>query len=272
MTAILSSPDALAAMVPDGATVAVAKEPLSPMALALALARRGARGLHLVTVPTAQMIADLLIGAGCVGTVETSGVSLGEFGPAPRFAAAVKSGAVAIRDATCPAVYAALQAGEKGQPFAPLRGVIGSDLLRVRPDWKVIDNPFAPGDPVLVMPPIRPDFALIHALKADRFGNVFVGGRHELKTMAHAAHASLVTAEEIVDGDLREDAAAASNLIGGIYVAALAEAPRGAWPTAAPGRYVADEAALAAYAAAARTEAGFAAWLASALGAREAAE
>ncbi len=272
MTQLLSSPDAIAAMVPDGATVAVSKEPLSPIALALALVRRGAKDLHLVTVPTASVIADLLIGAGAVRLVETSGVSLGEFGPAPRFAHAVKTGAIDIRDATCPAVYAALQAGEKGQPFVPLRGVIGSDLLNVRPDWKVIDNPFAPGDKVLLLPPIRPDFALIHAPKADRFGNVWVGGRHELKTMAHAAKATLVTVEEIVEGDLRDDPATSANLIGPIYLAGIAAAPRGAWPTASPGHYGADEAAIAAYAAAARTEAGFADWLAAALGAREAAE
>ena len=67
MTEIASTPDALAARIPDGAMVAIAKEPLSPVALARALIRRGARDLHLVTVPTASYIADLLIGAGCIG-------------------------------------------------------------------------------------------------------------------------------------------------------------------------------------------------------------
>ncbi|MEX2519981.1 MAG: CoA-transferase [Paracoccaceae bacterium] len=263
MTDYLTGADDLAALVPDGASVAIAKEPLSPIALAAALIRRGARDLHLVTVPTAGLVADLLIGAGAVRLVETSGISLGEFGPAPRFTAAVKSGAVEVRDATCPAIYAALQAGEKGQPFAPLRGIIGSDLLALRPDWRLIDNPFNEAeDPIVLLSPIRPDFALIHADRADRFGNVFVGGRHELKTMAHAARASLVTVEEIVDHDLREDPTTAANLIGDIYVAALAEAPRGARPAPAPGRYPLDEAAILAYARAARDEASFAAYLA----------
>ncbi|WP_340109441.1 CoA transferase subunit A [Pikeienuella sp. HZG-20] len=264
MTAYLDCADDLAALVPDGAMIAVAKAPLAPFALARALIRRGARDLHLVTVPTAGMVADLLIGAGVVGTVETSGVSLGEFGPAPRFAKAVKSGAIRIKDATCPAVYAALQAAEKGQPFAPIRGVLGSDVLANRPDWKVIDNPFAEGeDPVVLLAPIRPDFALIHADRADRFGNVFVGGRHEYKTMAHAAGRTLVTVEEIVDHDLREEPATAANLIGGIYVAALAEAKGGARPEAAPGRYAADEAAIVAYARLARDDAAFADYLAA---------
>lgn len=261
MTRFLSTPDDLAALVPDGASVGLAKEPLSPIALARALIRRGARDLHLVTIPTASMVADMLIGAGCVTVVETSGVTLGEFGLAPRFVEAVKAGAVEVRDATCPAVYAALQAGEKGQPFVPIRGIIGSDLLANRPDWKVIENPFAPGDPVVILPPIRPDFALIHALKADRFGNVWVGPRHELKTLAHAAKQSLVTVEEIVEHDLREDEAASPNLVSSLYVAALAEAARGAWPTAAPGVYPVDEAEIASYARAAKSPEGFSAWL-----------
>lgn len=257
MTIFLESADDLAARIPDGAMVAVAKEPLSPVALARALIRRGAKDLHLVTVPTATYVADLLVGSGCVKLVETSGISLGEFGPAPRFTAAVKAGAVAIKDSTCPAVYAALQAGEKGQPFAPLRGLIGSDVFEKRGDYLAIENPFAAGDEIAILPALRPDVALIHADQADRFGNIWVGGRHELKTLAHAAHRTIATVEEIIEGDLRDDPAKAANLIGDLYVDAVAEAPGGAWPTAAPGRYPVDEAHIASYARLARDEGAF---------------
>ena len=34
-----------------------------------------------------------------------------------------------MKDATCPALHAAFQAAEKGVPFMPLRGLIGSDVL-----------------------------------------------------------------------------------------------------------------------------------------------
>ena len=60
-----------------------------PMAATRALIRRGVKRLHLVALPTSSLQADLLIGAGCVETLETSAVSLGEFGPAPRFTAAI---------------------------------------------------------------------------------------------------------------------------------------------------------------------------------------
>ncbi|MEL7466677.1 MAG: CoA-transferase [Pseudomonadota bacterium] len=258
MVELLPSPDDLAARVPDGAMVAIAKEPLSPTALARALIRRGARDLHLVTVPTATYVADLLIGAGCVETVETSGVSLGEFGPAPRFSAAVKSGAVSIKDSTCPAVYAALQAGEKGQPFAPIRGLIGSDVFAKRDDYMTMPNPYDPADEVAILPALRPDIALIHADLADAHGNIWVGGRHELKMLAHAAHRTIATVEEVIDCDLRDDPAKAPNLIGSLYVDAVAPATGGAWPIAAPGRYSVDEDHLAAYARLAKDDAAFA--------------
>src|SRR3546814_18387327 len=87
----------------------------------------------------------MLLGAGCIATLETSAVTLGEYGTAHRFAAGLKRGAFRMLDATCPAVHAAIQAAGKGQPFAPLRGLLGTDLLKNRPDWKLIDNPFAAG-------------------------------------------------------------------------------------------------------------------------------
>jgi glutaconate CoA-transferase subunit A len=218
-------------------------------------------------VPTSGLQADLLIGAGCVTTLETSAVTLGEFGPAPRFTAAVKEGTIAILDATCPAIHAGLQAAEKGIPFMPLRGVLGSDLVKHRPDWRVIQNPFAEADedPILVLPAIRPDAALFHAPRADRFGNVWIGPRRELMTMAHAARQTLVTVEEVVDGDLLAEDEAAAGTIPALYISAIAEARSGAWPLAFHDAYGADAAELADYARLARTERGFAQYLARSL-------
>jgi glutaconate CoA-transferase subunit A len=167
---------------------------------------------------------------------------------------------VQILDATCPAIHAGLQAGMKGLPFIPLRGLLGSDILAHRPDWKVVDNPFVAGDPVVVLPAIRPDVALFHAPRADRRGNVFVGRSRDLVTIAQASRASLVTVEEIVDDDLLEDAERAAGVIPALYVDRIAVAHRGAWPLALPGRYAADGAALGRYAQAARTREGFNAW------------
>jgi glutaconate CoA-transferase subunit A len=257
--------EALAALVPDGASVTVNKgdEPDVPMALALALIRRGARGLHLVTLPTAAfpasgMMVDLLIGAGCVRSVETSGISLHELGAAPRFTRAVTSGRLKVLDSTCPAVYAALQAGAKGQPFAPLRGLIGSDLLRHRDDYRVIDNPFAPGDPVVVVPAINADVAMFHVARVDAEGNAWIGRDRDRLLAAHAAQTVLVTTDAQVPGCFFDDPALAAGVIPALYVDAMALV-RGSWPIALDGRV--DLAAVRRYQQAAQSDEGFESYL-----------
>ena len=254
--------DELATAIPDGAKVAVPNDPNGvAVAATRAIVRRGAKRLHLVCIPTSGIQADVLIGAGCVATVETSAVALGEYGTAPRFAQAVRDGSLRVLDATCPAIHAGLLAGVKGVPFMPLRGVIGSDLVAHRADWKVIDNPFAAGDPILIVPAIRPDIALFHAPRADRHGNVFIGRSRDLLRMAQAAHETFVTVEEIVEGNLLQDRDRAAGVIPAVYVTRIATALRGAAPLALPGHYDPDTAALARYAQAAKTVEGFRAWL-----------
>jgi glutaconate CoA-transferase subunit A len=254
--------DAALEAIPDGAMLAVPREQSGvAMEATRALIRRGVRSLHLVTLPTSSLQADLLIGAGCVTVLETSAVSLGEFGPAPRFTAAVKSAGIRVKDATCPALHAAFQAAEKGVPFMPLRGIIGSDLLAHRPDWRVIDNPFGRDDPIVVLPAIRPDVALIHAPMADRHGNVWIGRQRELATMAHASARTVVTVEKIVDSDLLEDPVLAAGTLPGFYIEAIAVAENGCWPLGLPDHYGADAAHLGEYARLAATEEGFARYL-----------
>jgi glutaconate CoA-transferase subunit A len=259
----VDSLEALAARVPDGARVGLPKDTSGvAMALTRALIRRGVRHLHLIALPQSGIEADLLIGAGCVGTMETAAVTLGEHGLAPCFLRAVKSGGIVLKDSTCPAIYAAYQAGGKGQPFAPIRGLIGSDLVKHRADeYKIIDNPLRPGDPVLIVPAIRPAVALFHAPLADRQGNVYVGAERDCFVLAHAAERTLVTAERVIDGDLLADELRRPGTIPAIYIEAIAEAPSGAWPLGLPGAYGPDDAHLALYAGMAATAEGFARYL-----------
>jgi glutaconate CoA-transferase, subunit A len=259
---IVRTLDEALAPISDGCVLAVAREQSGvAMAATRALIRRGVKRLHLVALPTSSLQADLLIGAGAVDTLETSAVSLGELGPAPRFTAAARAGAIRMQEATCPALHAAFQAAEKGVPFMPLRGLIGSDLLAHRQDWKVIDNPFGDDDPIVLLPAIKPDVALFHAPLADRDGNVWVGRDRELAMMAHAAARTVVTVEKIHDANLFEDPRLAVGALGGFYVETIALAPKGAWPLALADHYVADAAHLAEYAHMAQSAEGFATYL-----------
>lgn len=250
--------ETLAAAVPDGAKLAVPTD-YSGVALAatLALIGRGACDLHLVCVPTSGLQADLLIGAGAVKAIETSAVTLGEYGAAPCFVRAARAGAIELLDATCPAIHAGLTAAEKGLPFAPLPGLLGTDLLRHRPDWREIDDPSS-GERYVAVSAIRPDVALFHAPFADRAGNVWIGRRRELVTLAHASRQTFVTVEEVREGDLLADETLAAGVLPALYVSGVVAAPRGAWPLAFADRYAADEAALMRYADEARTPEGFA--------------
>ncbi len=243
-------------------------------ALLEAVGQRRARDLHVVCVPTGGMHVDILIGAAMVATLETSAVSLGEAGSAPRFVAGVRERQFRLLDATCPAILTGLLAAQKGVPFIPMRGLIGSDLLAHRPDWKVIDNPFAAedassasacvpglGDPIVLIPAIELDVAMFHVPVADREGNVWIGRRRELAAMAYAARRTLVTAEKLSETSLLDDETVAAGVLPALYVDAVAHAPAGAAPYGLWGFVAPDPQALADYAQAARTAAGFNRWL-----------
>jgi glutaconate CoA-transferase subunit A len=235
------------------------------IAMTRPILERNTRNLDLVCVPTGGLQVDQLIGAGLVRSVETSAVSLGEAGGAPRFNAAVKDGAIKLKDATCPAIHAGLIAAQKGSPFMPMRGLIGSDLLRHRNDWQVIDNPLADGgDPIVLIPAIHPDVTIFHAPMADRFGNVWIGRRRELAAMAYASATTLVTVERIVDESLLANEMSAAGVLPAIYVTEVAVAPKGAWPYGLWGEYPTDTAEILRYARAARTVEGFTDYMANA--------
>ena len=261
MTDIVSL-DALVGRISPGASLAIPMDGAGvSMAATAALIEAGTDGLRLVCVPISGMQADLLIGADRVAAIETSAVTLGEAGGAPRFGAAVREGAFALADSTCPAILAGLLAAQKGVPFMPIAGIIGSDLLSVRKDWKVIDSPIGEPRKVVVVPAIVPDVALFHAPEADRAGNIRIGRHRELAAMAYAARRTLVSVERIVERNLLETEDSAAGVLPALYVDAVAVAERGAWPLPLWDEYDGDGAEVARYAAMARSDEGFRAYL-----------
>jgi glutaconate CoA-transferase subunit A len=179
-----------------------------------------------------------------------------------RFNAAVRDGAIRLKDATCPAIHAGLIAAQKGSLFMPLRGLIGSDSAAPPRRLRVTDNA-DDGDPIVLIPAIQPDVAIFHAPMADRFGNVWIGRSRELAAMAHASATVLVTVERIEEGLLANEMSAAG-VLPAIYVTAVSHAPRGAWPYGLSGEYGTDTAELVRYAKAARTADGFESYMSKA--------
>lgn len=256
MTAFVS-PAELAAKIKSGAKLAVPPDGSgASVGLTKFMIENGVKDLHLVCAPIGGLQVNMLVGAGLVATIETSAVSLGEAGGAPSFTRAIKSQAIRII-ATCPAMLTGLVAAQKGVPFIPMRGLIGSDILRTRTDWTVIENPYEKDDPIVAIPAIRPDVCLFHAPEADRDGNVRVGRRGELQLLAYASAITLVTVERIVEKSLLSDEATSAGVLPSLYVSAIAEMKNGAWPNALWGEYEQDAAEISRYAAAARTPEGF---------------
>ena len=257
MTAFVS-PVELAAKIKSGVKLAVPPDNSgASVGLTKYIIGNGVSSLHLICAPIGGLQVDMLVGAGLVSTIETSAVSLGEAGGAPSFTRAVKTQSIRIMDATCPAMLTGLMAAQKGVPFIPMRGLIGSDILRTRPDWTVIENPYDKDDPIVAIPAIRPDVCLFHAPEADRFGNVRVGRRGELQLLGYASAMTLVTVERIVEKSLLSDEATAAGVLPALYVTAIAELKHGAWPNGLRGEYEQDAAEISRYAAAARTQEGF---------------
>jgi glutaconate CoA-transferase, subunit A len=208
--------------IPDGASVALGR----PAALFLVeeLIRQGRSDLRLIGVPTGGRAIELLIAAGCAESLECSGVDLGEEGQAPVFARAVESGALRMIDSSCPAMLMALQAGASGVSFAPVPGLLGSDLMKVRPDFRVIDDPYRPDARVVLVPAIAPEFALLHGRRADPDGNVVIGTEFDDRLVAQAARHVVYSVEEV-----REDAtrtlATGEQVVPAAYVDALVIVP-----------------------------------------------
>ncbi len=253
----------IADAVPDGALLGVpADYSGAPMAVTRALISRGARDLRLYCLPLTTMQGDMLIGAGCVADIEAAAVTMGEYGLAPCFSRAFEGGEITMQDSTCPALHTQLQAVEKGVPFMPMRGLIGSDIAAHRPDWRVIQNPFSDTDEEIALLPARQlDVTVFHAPYADAEGNVFIGRQRELASLAKGAKEVFVSVERFVDGSLFESEATAAGALPAFYVSGIAQAENGAWPMGLTDQYDPDGDAIRAYVRSASTPAGFADYL-----------
>ena len=187
-------------VVGEGDVVAVSGNmEMSPMALIRELIRRDIHGLHLLFPGAAAINADLLIGAGVAEKIEFTQITLGEYGYALNFRREVEKKGLLCLEHACPTVVAGLQAGAQGIPFMPVRGLLGTDYLKVRPDFKVISNPFQEEEEIVLVPAIRPDVLIFHAYQADTEGNVVASGLQNNRLLAQAARKVIVTVEEVVE-------------------------------------------------------------------------
>lgn len=224
-----------------------------------ALGAAGPRRLELVKTAAAYDV-DLLCAAGAAGAVHAGYVGYETDGLAPAYRAGVEAGRIAAREQACTTVIAALRGAAFGVPFQPVAGLDGSDLPAAR-GWRRLGDPYGSGAEVVVVPAIRPDWAILHVQAADPLGNGrILGAPYEDILMSRAARRVILTAEAIVEpGTLAVQPELTQ--IPGFAVAAVVHAPRGAWPGSCHGLYGVDREALAAWLAVSRAPSRLAAYL-----------
>lgn len=242
--------DEAAALVTDGSLVALGGglSARLPMALVRTLLRQQRRQLHVVG--SAHGIdVDLLVAGEAIAIAEESYVGFEQdLGLAPAYRRAAEQGTLTLRESCCATMLTQLRAAEMGLPFLPVRGVKGSDIEQLHPEYARITCPFT-GEELVAVPAIRPDVALLHAPLGDRHGNLHLEQPYVLdERFAAASRAVVATVDRLVPTD---EVVAAGVTIPGHLVAAVVEVPFGAHPTSCYPGYAYDRPHLATYVAAA---------------------
>jgi glutaconate CoA-transferase, subunit A len=262
MSQFLSLAEAVEDNIRDGDSVAMEGfTHLIPFAAGHEVIRQGRRHLTLIRM-TPDLIYDQLIGMGCAEKLVFSWVGNPGVGSLHRFRDTYENGwpaPIAIEEHSHAAMANAYEAGAAGLPFAIFRGYLGVDLPKVNANIKRIACPFT-GEELAAVPAIRPDVAVIHALRADRAGNVLLEGIVGVqKEIVLAAKRSIVTVEEIVDDFGARSANAV--ILPSWTVGAIVCVSGGAHPSYAHGYYKRDNAYYKAWDAISRDRDAFLAWI-----------
>src|SRR2546423_14343791 len=254
----MSMAEAIGRFVPDGATVAMgtALEPAIPFAAGHELIRQGRRDLTLVG-PISDSLFDQLIGAGCVACVCAAWVGNVSEGLGHCYRRATERGephGLEVRDHSNFSISLALWAAAWGSPYVPTRTLLGSDILNTNPDLELRDG-------MVLVRPVRPDVAILHAQRADAGGRAHLWGPLGISEEAGlAARRVIVCCEELVGPEVTLSDPNRV-LLPETKVAAVVHEPGGAHPSPLQGHWRRDHAAHREYAARSRTPEGFQGWL-----------
>lgn len=190
---------------------------------------------------------DMLIGAGRVRAYINCYTANPRFSNiSRRFRAAIERGELTFEDYSQDAAMMMFHAASLGLPYVPVRFMMGSGLedewgisKEVRktidklPNDKFIiqENPFNPGEKLLLLPVPKLDTAIIHVQMASHDGTcrIFGDEYHDIDIAISSKHC-IVTCEELVsDEEIRREPSL--NSIPGFVVDAVVHLPYGAHPS-----------------------------------------
>jgi glutaconate CoA-transferase, subunit A len=209
---------------------------LIPFAAGHEAIRQNRRRLTLIRM-TPDLIYDQMIGMGCAEKLVFSWGGNPGVGSLHRLRDAVENGwphRLELEEHSHAAMANAYEAGAANLPFAVFRGYKGVDLPKVNAKIKSVTCPYT-GEVLATVPALRPDATFIHALKADREGNVLLEGIIGVqKEAVLASKRALVTVEEVVDDFGPRNANAV--ILPSWTITAIAHVPGGAFPSYTQGQ------------------------------------
>ncbi|MCX7143768.1 MAG: CoA transferase subunit A [Proteobacteria bacterium] len=227
-----------ASLIKDGETVGISGSTLSrtPMAMIWALIRARKKGLTCARSITSSE-GDWLYASGVCDRIITSWFSQGiVWGVSKVMRHYVESGKTRFDEWSHMAMGMRFRAGAMGVPFLPMRSMLGSDVVRLRPEVREIDCPFT-GDKLLLVPALNPDVAIIHVQRCDAYGNAQFDGLQFMDVdLAMAANRVILTTERIVSNNQIRRAPDQTK-IPFFAVEAVVEVPYGCAPHECSGSY-----------------------------------
>jgi glutaconate CoA-transferase subunit A len=218
-----------------------ALEALIPFAAAHEIIRQGRRDLTLIG-PISDVCFDQLVAAGCVSRVIASWVGNVQHGSAYAFRRAVERRLprpLEVEDHSNFTLALGLEAAALGVPYLPTRSLLGTDLVARHGRLRVAPCPFT-GEPLVLVPALVPDVAILHVQRADADGSCHAWGPTGVSAVAgKASRAVIVVCEELVGPDvIRSDPNRV--LLPGFLVSTVVHLPWGAHPSPVQGHYNRD--------------------------------
>ncbi len=253
---IISLSKAVSTYIKDGSHISFGGFTVNrqPMACVYEIIRQQISGLHVYMHSGGQGF-DILVGAGCVDSVELAYGANGRFAPTCfQFRKAAQQGLLAVEDYSNYQMALRFKAGAMGVPFLPIKSSMGTDIInrwgfdsKMRQNNKrlpnhkllVIENEFSDrkSDPVVLVPAINPDVTVLHVQQADTQGTIRIAGLTFADIdQAQASRHTIVTCEELVEPEvLRKEPD--HNHLPFFIVDAVIPIPKGAHPCACYGYY-----------------------------------
>jgi glutaconate CoA-transferase subunit A len=239
MTKLIPLTEAISKFVNDGDTLyAAGFTHLIPFAAGHEVIRQGIKDLVLARA-TPDLIYDQMVAAGCARKVIFSYMGNPGVGSLRIVRSEMEAGRLEWEEYSHFEMISRLQAGATGLPFMPMNQTGTADLETANPSIQRVIDPYT-GKDVIVVPPLKPDVAIVHVQRADAQGNAHLWGIiGEQKEAAFASKRVILTAEEIVDeAVIRSDPN--RTLIPGFIVNAVCHVPYSCHPSYAQGYYDRD--------------------------------